>query len=185
MTSVGTSTSGSTCTHVQLEDSLELLAGDTGSRTEALDARPPLHDTRSIDDRRAEPIGVDARAPLPFERVEVRLVHVLRQPCRVVVGARDPRVPVDDHEGIDPLALLHSGHERHLRPEAVSDEARPLHPGCVHDGDEVVHPFAIGLPSLRGPDMPTPRAPSQSTREKRESDVSQSAMNGCSTSVSR
>ena len=81
-------------THVELEDSLELSTGDTRCRTEALDARPPLHDTRSVDDRRAEPMGVDARAPLPFERVEVRLVHVLRQPGGVVIGTANLVYPL-------------------------------------------------------------------------------------------
>ena len=86
--------------HVELENSLELGAGDTGRRTEALDPCPPVHDTGSVSDRRAEPKGMDTSAPLPFERVEILLVHVVRQSGGVVVGTGEPRVPVDDHERV-------------------------------------------------------------------------------------
>ncbi len=85
-------------------------------------------------------MSVDARAPLPFERIEIRLVHVLRQPGGVVVGAGEPRVPVDDDERVDPLRMRRRGHENHLRPEPVSDEARTLEVGGIHDRDKIVHP---------------------------------------------
>ena len=61
--------------NVELEDRLELGAGDTRRRAEALDPSPPVHDTRSISDRGAESKGMDTSAPLPFERVEILLVH--------------------------------------------------------------------------------------------------------------
>ena len=121
--------------HVERENSLELCAGDTRRRTEALDPCPPVHDTGSVGDRRAETKGVDAGAPLPFEHVEVLVVHVVRQSGGVVVGTGEPRVPVDDHERVHPLRMLRGGHESHLRPESVSDEARTFEAGGVHDRD--------------------------------------------------
>jgi hypothetical protein len=83
---------------------------------------------------------MDTRAPLPFERVQIRLVHAVRQPCRVVIGSGEPRIPVDDHERVDTVGIRHSGHQSRLRPEAVGDEGCMLEAGRIHDGDEIVHP---------------------------------------------
>ena len=63
---------GKDVAHVERENRLELGAGDTRRRTEALDPRPPLHDAGPVSDRRAESERMDTGAPLPFERVEVR-----------------------------------------------------------------------------------------------------------------
>ena len=93
-----------------------------------------------MSDRWAEPKSVDTRAPLAFERIEIRLVHVFRQPGGIVVGPGEPRVPVDDDERIDPFRIHGSSHEHHLRPEPVRDEARALEPCGIHDRDEIVHP---------------------------------------------
>ena len=81
---------------------------------------------------------MDASAPLPFERVEILLVHVLRQSGGVVVGTGEPRIAVDDHERVDALGVRRGGHESHLRPESVGDEARTFEACGVHDRDQIV-----------------------------------------------
>ena len=136
--------------HVEREDSGELGASDTRRRTEALNPRPPLDDTRSVNDRRTESMSMDAGAPLPFERVEIRLVHVVRQPGGVVVCSGEPRIPVDDHERLDPFGMRHCGHQSRLRPEAVGDEACTLEARRVHDRDEIVHPALDRTPFAHG-----------------------------------
>ena len=94
-----------------------------------------------------------------LDLLAVELLHVQRHAGRIVVGPREPREAIDEHEGRHTIGMRRSGDDRHLRRLALRDDRRLARPDGVHHRLEIVHPrldrdHAAAAAGARHPDAP-------------------------------
>jgi hypothetical protein len=102
----------------------------------------PYHSVMPGADATDGPSSADIR-PLPHglaDLVEDGLRGPGRNSGRVVVGSREAREAVHEHERGDPVGMRGRGHQRHLHGVTVRDHRGVLGAGGVHHRRDVVHP---------------------------------------------